>query len=184
MPDRDKVIKEFEHLLNAAKGNYQDFVDLTVDGGEEILALLKEQEEQIERIKERPDDAQMSDEDMAKYVAKLRDSIKIDCTASMTDKKHVMSWLEGLAQDDWPMFHSDSEVQEIAKNALELLEEQLKELARMEPIEPVDDGHGSLICGNQGYECGCVGRYDLTTKVVEKYCNFCPECGREVKWHD
>lgn len=44
MPDREKVIREFEHLLNAAKGNYQDFVDLTVDGGEEILALMKEQE--------------------------------------------------------------------------------------------------------------------------------------------
>lgn len=44
MPDREKVIKEFEHLLNAARGNYQDFVDLTVDGGDEILALLKEQE--------------------------------------------------------------------------------------------------------------------------------------------
>ena len=44
MPDREKVIKEFEHLLNAAKGNYQDFVDLTVDGGEEILTLLKEQD--------------------------------------------------------------------------------------------------------------------------------------------
>jgi len=43
MTDREKVIKEFEHLLNAAKGNYQDFVDLTVDGGEEILTLLKEQ---------------------------------------------------------------------------------------------------------------------------------------------
>lgn len=55
-------------------------------------------------------------------------------------------------------------------------------LKEQEPIEPVDDGHGSLICGNQGYECGCVGRYDLTTKVVEKYCNFCPECGRRVKW--
>jgi hypothetical protein len=44
MADMEKVIKEFEHLLNAAKGNYQDFVDLTVDGGEEILALLKKQE--------------------------------------------------------------------------------------------------------------------------------------------
>lgn len=44
MLDREKVIKEFEHLLNAAKGNYQDFVDLTVDGGDEILAVLKEQE--------------------------------------------------------------------------------------------------------------------------------------------
>lgn len=44
MPDKEKIIKEFEHLLNAAKGNYQDFVDLTVDGGDEILALLKERE--------------------------------------------------------------------------------------------------------------------------------------------
>ena len=44
MIDRDKVIKEFEHLLNAANGNYQDFVDLTVDVGKEILAMLKEQE--------------------------------------------------------------------------------------------------------------------------------------------
>jgi len=46
-PDREKVIKDFEHLLNAAKGNYQDFVDLTVDGAEEVLAMLKEQKEQI-----------------------------------------------------------------------------------------------------------------------------------------
>ena len=42
--DREKLITHFEHFLNAAKGNYQDFVDLTVDVGEEILALLKEQE--------------------------------------------------------------------------------------------------------------------------------------------
>jgi hypothetical protein len=45
-----KVIKHFEHLLNAAKGNYQDFVDLTVDAGEEILDLLKEQEETIDEL--------------------------------------------------------------------------------------------------------------------------------------
>lgn len=44
MIEREKVVKEFEHLLNAAKGDYQDFVDLTVDFGEEIDALLKEQE--------------------------------------------------------------------------------------------------------------------------------------------
>ena len=42
----------------------------------------------------------------------------------MADRTTVMSWLEGLAQDDWMMFHSDSEVQEIARNALELLKEQ------------------------------------------------------------
>lgn len=64
----------------------------------------------------------------------------------------------------------------------EIMDKNYKRLKEQEPIEPVDDGHGSLICGNQGFGCGCVGRYDLTTKVVEKYCNFCPECGRKVKW--
>lgn len=47
MADRERVIKHFEHLLNAAKDNYQDFVDLTVDAGEEILALLKGQETKL-----------------------------------------------------------------------------------------------------------------------------------------
>ena len=42
--DREKTIEDLEHLLNVAKGNYQDFVDLTVDGAEEVLVLLKEQE--------------------------------------------------------------------------------------------------------------------------------------------
>lgn len=51
MPDREKVIEEFEQLLNAARWNYQDFIDLTVDRGEEILALLKEQKAEIERLK-------------------------------------------------------------------------------------------------------------------------------------
>lgn len=42
----------------------------------------------------------------------------------MADRTTVMSWLEGLAQDDWMMFHSDSEVQEIARSALALLKQQ------------------------------------------------------------
>ena len=49
--DREKVIKEFEHLLNAAKGNYQDFIDLTVDEGDEIFTLLKEHGEMPFRCK-------------------------------------------------------------------------------------------------------------------------------------
>ena len=44
MVDREKVIKELEHILNEARGDYLDFADITVDFGEEILALLKEQE--------------------------------------------------------------------------------------------------------------------------------------------
>lgn len=42
----------------------------------------------------------------------------------MTDIKTIMSWLEGLAEPDWRMFHSDSEVQNIAKETLALLKEQ------------------------------------------------------------
>lgn len=42
----------------------------------------------------------------------------------MADRVSVMSWLEGLTQDDWRQYHSDSEVQEIARSALALLEEQ------------------------------------------------------------
>ena len=41
----------------------------------------------------------------------------------MPDREKVMSWLEGLAQQDWRMFHSDSEVQVIAEYALALLKE-------------------------------------------------------------
>ena len=40
------------------------------------------------------------------------------------NREKVISWLEGLAQQDWRMFHSDSEVQVIAEYALALLKEQ------------------------------------------------------------
>ena len=42
--DRKKVIKEFEHILNEARGDYQDFADVTVEFGDEILSMLKEKE--------------------------------------------------------------------------------------------------------------------------------------------
>ena len=41
----------------------------------------------------------------------------------MADREKIMSGLEGLAQDDWRQYHSDSEVQQIARDALELLKE-------------------------------------------------------------
>ena len=42
----------------------------------------------------------------------------------MADQEKVLSWLEGLTDDDWREYHSDSEVQNIAKEAFELLKEQ------------------------------------------------------------
>lgn len=49
----------------------------------------------------------------------------------MSDIEKVMSGIEGLTWDDWSDYHSDSEVQNIAKDALELLKEQEKELERL-----------------------------------------------------
>ncbi len=53
----------------------------------------------------------------------------------MTDRKTVMSWLEGLSQDDWAEWHSDSEVQTTAQAALDLLKAQ----EDMIPIHAVAD---------------------------------------------
>ena len=48
------------------------------------------------------------------------------------DTTTVKSWLEGLSQDDWRDFHSDSEVQNIAKDALTLLKLQEKIINRLQ----------------------------------------------------
>ena len=42
---------------------------------------------------------------------------------TMPDRGKIMSFLEGLAEPDWRVFHSDSEVQNIAKSALAMLKE-------------------------------------------------------------
>ena len=45
----------------------------------------------------------------------------------MSDREKVMSWLEGLAEPDWRECYSDSEVQETARQALDLIDDLLKE---------------------------------------------------------
>ena len=42
----------------------------------------------------------------------------------MPDREKVISWLEGLAEDESMMFHSFSEVGNIARTAIALLKEQ------------------------------------------------------------
>ena len=86
----------------------------------------------------------------------------------MKDRKTVMSWLEGLTWDDWPKWHSDTEVQEIAKAALELLKEQ-------EAVEPILKREGRNKYYNY-YVCRCCDN-DLFYQQ-----NYCSECGRAVKW--
>ena len=45
----------------------------------------------------------------------------------MPYREKVMSWLEGLTEPDWRECYSDSEVQETARQALDLIDELLKE---------------------------------------------------------
>ena len=85
----------------------------------------------------------------------------------MTDHEKVMSWLEGLTDEDWRRYHSDSEVRNIAKEAMELLKEQ-------EPVEPRIQTSSSgvtlwHICGN-------------CNTPISPNDKFCHECGRAVKW--
>lgn len=68
-------------------------------------------------------------------------------------------------------------------NRKQLHTDALVLLKKHEPLAPVQDGNGALICGNQTLGCGVVGMYDVETgKVTEKIDNYCAFCGRKVKW--
>lgn len=109
------------------------------------------------------------------------------------DRKSVMAWLDGLAQDDWRMYHSDSEVQEIARSALALLKEdchncklecmlqkydQLKEkydklLKEQETVEPINAF--KRVNGTTAYSCP-----RCAALIVDG--SYCKHCGQAVKW--
>ena len=119
-----------------------------------------------------------------------------------------MSWLEGLAEPDWRECYSDSEVQETARQALDLIDELLKEqedlgteltnavelihkknerieklLKKQEAVEPTfkqdKDGIFVLACGSCGAYMYHI--YDGIDKAKE-YAKFCRQCGKAVKW--
>ena len=86
----------------------------------------------------------------------------------MTDREKVIGDLEGLTWDDWHEWHSDSEVRQIAKDAIELLKEQ-------EP-KKVTWQVGRAHCPS----CG-----ELFPKKKEyQYIRFCSFCGQAVKWNE
>ena len=86
----------------------------------------------------------------------------------MTDREKVMSWLEGLAEPDWRVFHSDSEVQSIAKFALAMLKEQ-------EAVKPMLITWDHPLKG-VAYVCpNC-------KKEARDYWKYCPFCGKAIDW--
>ena len=52
--DREKAISTFEKIISVCKEDGCDFVDLSFEDAEQILALLKEQEPQSVIVREEP----------------------------------------------------------------------------------------------------------------------------------
>ena len=68
----------------------------------------------------------------------------------MPDSEKVMGWLEGLAEPDWRECYSDSEVQETARQALDLIDELLKEqeaIVRCKDCKWRYEDDGMSLCG-------------------------------------
>lgn len=96
----------------------------------------------------------------------------------MYDRKEVMSWLEGLTDEDWQRYHSDSEVRTIAKAALEMLKERQGKGRWIEYPEclgydgAIDDTY--IACS----ECGHV--FCIMDNCTEEF-DFCPHCGADMR---
>lgn len=52
-------------------------------------------------------------------------------------------------------------------------------LKEQEPVEPYTDDEGTCSCGNCGEN---VGYFPVGCSTPQKLCEFCPECGKPVKW--
>lgn len=84
----------------------------------------------------------------------------------MADMEKVIGDLDGLTWDDWHEWHSDSEVRQIAKDAIELLKEQ-----DAVPVTKRETACMFFWC------CGSCG------VAITEGDKFCRMCGKEVKWN-
>lgn len=88
------------------------------------------------------------------------------------DRTEIMANLEGLTWDDWRMYHSDTEVQNIAKSAFYLLIALLKE-QEAQPVKAVKNAYN-----HEFYYCPKCGRSFYETWLKKP--KFCDECGQAV----
>jgi hypothetical protein len=88
------------------------------------------------------------------------------------NRTDIMANLEGLTFDDWRMYHSDTEVQNIAQSAFDLLIALLKEQETMR-------------CKNCriNHQCAIQAKFADAEDEENWFCKyFTPSSGREVKW--
>ena len=89
------------------------------------------------------------------------------------DREKVVNGLYWVINDIEENGHYQIEYYaEKIRDALALLKER-------EPVEPDTDSEGTCSCGN----CDeTVGYYPVGCNTPQKFCKFCPECGKPVKW--
>ena len=90
------------------------------------------------------------------------------------DKRNVMDWLNDMAHDEkWPCYYSDSEVRMLAKDALELLKEQVETSIKLYRI--LDDTCKRVReSTEEDYVCGLC-QYDGAYKTDSgDWANECP----------
>lgn len=99
---------------------------------------------------------------------------------TMPYRERVIKGLECLITSEVPCDgcpynegENSSCLKNIAKDALELLKEQ-------EPVEPSVDVD-TYVCPNCGHRLEHQGKLGDNVIFDERY-NFCPECGKAVKW--
>lgn len=88
----------------------------------------------------------------------------------MTEKQKAILWLGSFLKCKEQMIL-------IPKTLIKLIYAVLK---NEEEIEPIEDEDGNFFCGSG--RCSCVGRRGQ--KKIVRLCNFCPVCGKAVKWDD
>lgn len=97
--------------------------------------------------------------------------------AKELDRRCVWNWLNDVWRNPTVAFntYSDDQLIEFAHDALVLLKEQ-------EPVEPnviID----TLVCGNCGTRLERQSMVGDNILVAERF-EYCPRCGRKVKWND
>lgn len=171
------------------------------------LAKLKEQEEEIENLKQTAQS--MMEEQEAKEVKKLTNmytglpithcpkcGVSLDKYLYGRQHEGQINYCPKCGQAVAGMDKEDiiRRLKKISEHAIHVtgeppfimslddgiaLDEAVRLLKEQEAIKPDVDSEGTCSCGN----CGTtVGYYPAGCSVPEKLCKHCPECGYEVKW--
>ena len=145
---------------------------------EEIIRRLKKISEHAVHVTGEPPFIMSLDDGIAlgEAVRLLKEQEAIE-SIDFGDKTEIMANLEGLTWDDWRMYHSDTEVQNIAKSAFDLLIALLKE---QEPMKVKTDMYGNAYCP----WCSTDRTIEMGAQRLHLGTQFCPYCGKAVKWND